>query len=288
MTRKGSCTRRLTGLALLVFAAGGARPVQSLDMPNLDVRSLGGRLSVHARAVPLQRILTQISRVSGVRIRLDAAGSPRRERALITIDFEALNLADGLRLLLKQENLILLYSGSGLEEARVYGPADGGSRQPTAQAFAFPSVLDVNRMARLETAREAENDDRVARLRMDALGHPDSRQRSRALEALAANTDQQTALDTVREVLERESDSAVLGRALDIAREQEGLPLDPLLKLALNGREPTVRIKALTRLSERGSQDPRVRETLGTVAAHDPAMSVRETAETLLQELAAN
>jgi len=47
---------------------------------------------------------------------------------------------------------------------------------------------------------------------------------------------------------------------LDLAREQEELPLDPLLKLALKGRESTVRIKALTRLSERGGQDPRVRD----------------------------
>ena len=145
MTRKGFCLSRLTGLALLVFAAGGAPPIQAVDVPNLDVRSSGGRLSVHVQAVPLQQILTQISRVSGVRIRLDAAVAPWRGRALITIDFDAISLDDGLRLLLREENLILLYSGSALEEARVYGPADGGFRQSTAQASAFPSVLDVDR-----------------------------------------------------------------------------------------------------------------------------------------------
>jgi hypothetical protein len=280
-------SRRVAGLALLIVAVGGAPSVDATASSNIDVRLFRGRLSVHAREVPLQLILTQISRVSGISIRVDRAEAARLGQALTTVDFEAVNLDDALRRLLNAENLILVYSASGLEEARVYRAGERRSEERTVEASALPSGLSIDRMARLDVAHETHEVARVARLRTEALGHDDVRRRSRALEALVGGADQQAALETMVEVLERESDSAFLRRALDIARKQEGLPLEPLVKLALNSPDPAVRVQALKLLNERGRQDSRVRGVLGT-AANDPDVSVRQAAVRLLRKLAAN
>jgi hypothetical protein len=50
-------------------------------------------------------------------------------------------------------------------------------------------------------------------------------------------------------------------------------------------RESALRIQALELLSEHGKQDPRVSELLKTVAGNDRDEEVRESAQSLLEEL---
>ena len=252
----------LAGLGLLLAALGAATTAtRAAGAAHLSVELSNGLLSLDAEDVPLQAILDEIGRVSGVPIHVsDADASPGD--TLTTLLLERVRVDEAVRRLLMGRSFVLVYATGALREARVYeAPPSASARTP-----------------------EPEGAD-VARLRGAALADPDPRERARALEDLAANLDQRAALDAVVEVLGRESNPGLLERALDIVGSERALPLEPVLRLASNP-EPRVRIKALTRLSEQAARDVRARQALEVAAADDSAPAVRDTAAKLLRDVA--
>ena len=239
-------------LALMAVAA----PVHADDAFRLSLDA--GRLSLHAEAVPLQRVLDEVYRLTGIRVRVDG-----RDAEVVTAAFERLTVDDAIRRLLRDRDFVLVYREGRLQEARVYVP------DPTSPA-ASP-----------------RSDEAVADLRREALTNENPDQRLRALETLAANIDERAAVEVIVEMLGRETSPALLERALDIVGDDRALPLERVLSLAVDNPSPRVRSKALTRLAAHAAGDPRARQTLEVRAVDDPERSVREVAEALLKQLAA-
>lgn len=92
-------------------------------------------------------------------------------------------------------------------------------------------------------------------------------------------------LEAAIEALRRPADDGRVERALDVFRDVEGAPLEPLLEFAAAGRDADLRNQALEVLVERGRGDPRVHELLRRVAARDRDEDARETARALLENL---
>ncbi len=102
-------------VTLLVVAnpAGG----QEAAGPTVTLKT--DRLSVSARQAPLQELLAEIGRLSGIRISAD--GPPSRivgER--ITAAFERVTVEEALARLLRDKNYLLIYSSRRLAEVRIY------------------------------------------------------------------------------------------------------------------------------------------------------------------------
>lgn len=276
-------------IAPLLLGLGLGITDHAVEASQLSVAISNGRLSVTAQEVPLVTLLGQISRLSGIRIRLDEAAKSQSAQELTTIAFAAVPLEDALGRVLRGRDVIVAYSrGGGIEEVRVYGTRAQHRLSPSSNAPVVRGVLEsdpINRVVdtrlRAADAREADDRARVTQLRSDVMSHPEPRRRLSALERLTASADQQVIIDALAQVMEKESDRAVLDRALDIVADHDSIPLEPLLKLAMSKQPPSVRIKALKRLSEQGGKDPRVLETLRTLL-HDPTVGIRNTAQRLL------
>src|SRR5205823_10560189 len=125
----------------------------------------------------------------------------------------------------------------------------------------------------------------LARLRSEALENPDPGARGRALEGLAASGNRGWMREAAVAMLEYESNSGLLQRALDLVAADRTVPLEPLVKLALANPAPEVRVKALTQVGARAAEDPRARQAV-EAAGEDPAPAVRDAARALLQQLA--
>lgn len=165
-------------------------------------------------------------------------------------------------------DVVVTYSDDGIHEVRVYRTrADSNDRQGAGDT----AVPDP---------RVADDLARVARLRHAVTSQPDPARRLSALQRLATTADRRLVVEAAMAVLESDSSRALLEYALDVVRGEDSLRLEPLLKLAVGAREPTVRIKALNRLADQGARDPRIVETL-RVLADDPLL--RATARRLLE-----
>ena len=256
----------------LLFLFAVAAPVRAEDPTTLNVTLHDARLSVNARAASLQHILAEISRVSGISVYLEAGLETQLGDETTTVALEDLTVEEGLRRLLRHKNFIFAYSSTGLAEVKVYVEGTG----------------DFHRLP-VETQRSGERgpaaQQGAVRLRAEALGNPDALERSRALSRLAESGNLKLAVETALEVLERERDSEVLESALDLLLGAESVPLDPILKLAASAREVELRVQALEILGEHGKRDPRVSELLKTLAKSDKDNEVRETAESLLEDI---
>ena len=230
-------------------------------------------LTVYAEDVPLRSVLDEIARMTGIRVRLDDG-----DRNTLTIAFEDVPVEEGLRRVLRGRNFFMVAVPQGsIERAHVYRkPGGSPSRSPSESIVA--SGLATN-------DRDRQDDGRIAEVRSEALANPNARTRLRALERLAASADTSAANAAVIEVLQRESNPALLERALDIVGQDPSTPLDVVMRLAQSNADPQVRIKALTHLSQRGAPDARVRHTFEVLAADDPVPEVRRAAKRVLQAL---
>ena len=279
-----------TSWLMLAFAPLALAPAVHAQEPRLAPSSVvvtteDGRVSLDVREAPLRKVLDEIRDRTGVRVRLDDAGQAKIADEIVTIQMESVPVETALRRLLRDKDLVLVYSPNRLAEAHVYGRSAGrpaAEPPPAASVGSGPAAA-----AGSGPAGAAESRETVARLREQALTNADVTARAQALEGLAAQPDQRAVRDVVLEVLDRESDPRLLQRALDIAGRDRTIPLEPLVKLAGSSPAPDVRVKALTQLVEHATRDPRVRQTLETSAASDPEPNVRDAARTLLQRVPA-
>ena len=157
-------------------------------------------------------------------------------------------------------------------EAHLYGRSDAAAEPPPAASVSStPSARPPDAPG-------------LARLRSEALESPDPAARGRALEGLAASGNWEWMREAAVAMLEHESNSGLLQRALDLVAADRTIPVEPLVKLALTNPAPEVRVKALTQLGARAVAEPRAREALQASAADDPAPNVRDAARALLQQ----
>jgi hypothetical protein len=271
--------RSFYALALLAVLIA-ASPAGSKEIGGPTVILQEGRLSVSAVNAPLDQILAEISRLSGIRISVDGQVAPGET---ITVAFDALPLDEGLGRLLRGKNYVLVYSPSGLAEMGVYAEGSADSR-PVAAAVPRPSTRARAR-ARGDRPQKAPETApaELARAQAEALEHRDPRKRIAALDKLALARDRALGLETGLKVLASEGEPKVLEAAMDLLiRIREPVALDPILKMAAHP-DPALRRRALVLLDKNGKGDPRVTDALTTLAGNDQDQTIREAAGLLLK-----
>jgi len=270
--------RSYCALALLAVLIA-ASPAGSKEVGGPTVILQEGRLSVSAVNAPLNQILAEISRLSGIRISLDGQIAPGET---VTVAFDALPLDEGLGRLLRGKNYVLVYSPSGLAEMGVYAEGSADSR-PVAPAGPLRSPKARARAKGDRPQKVGEKDPaELARAQTEALEHRDPLKRIAALDKLALARDKALSLETGLKVLASESEPRVLEAAMDLLiRSREPVALDPILKMAAHP-DPALRRRALV-LLDRNKGDPRVRDLLTTLAGEDQDRTIRETAGLLLK-----
>jgi HEAT repeat protein len=258
---------RLVGLlfvGLLISLAGGPGPARAADEPKPEgafvVKVDGERLTVRLEGIPLQAALKAIERESGVALTLL---TPLAEE--ITIAFESLPLEQGLRRLLGNHSYILFYAAAG-------------PGQPAAlrQVKVLPRGREVVRTG------DHREQPRVMPSLPPGLGDPDPEKRTEAVMALAAGEEPGKSLDLLIEILRQDKDNDVREAALHALESLDPIPLDPLFAVAVQDKSPSIRVRALTLLGERGAGDPRVKAALQRAATSDPDREVAEMASSLL------
>jgi HEAT repeat protein len=100
--------------------------------------------------------------------------------------------------------------------------------------------------------------------------------------ALAAGEEPGKSLDLLIEILRQDKDNDVREAALHALESLDPIPLDPLFAVAVQDKSPSIRVRALTLLGERGAGDPRVKAALQRAATSDPDREVAEMASSLL------
>lgn len=225
-----------------------------------------GRLSVHAQTSPLHAILEKISEQSGIVI-VQAAGL---DDELISTRLEAVLLEDGLRELLKNQDLFFFFAEGtskgltpslSLKKVWVYPKGKGEQVMPVAaekwagRAEIKQRVTDTNPTIRadaIELLVDRREPDAIEAA-LSALYDPDTQVRTRALDA-------------------------ALNASLEI-------PQHILLNLAQYDTSSMIRMMALNALA--GHQtvpDPNLR-SLAQLALNDPSPEVKEQARQILDQL---
>jgi len=244
-------------LAPLLLAATISLATQ-VEGAEMTVRRHGDGLVVVATDVPIEDVLAEISRVTGISVTFEASAASPRE--LVTTSFAAASAEEALRRVLRHDNFLLVYSRERLEAVRIY-PA------PTAPVAG---------------GRGADRD----ALRAVALGDPDPAARKGALMQLPVSNDDEVARETAVQVLEWETDAGVLSAALDVLSTQESVPVDRLMRFVNRAAPGIVRSEAIVMLVENSGATGPLLDLL-RARARDPDADVREIAAAFLEALEA-
>src|SRR5262245_36910857 len=233
-----------------------------------------GRITLSARDARLEEALVAFGRASGIAIYL---GSSVAADESITVAFEQLSPEEGLRRLLRAKNFVFVYSDGSLSEVRAYSDRGEEFRKLPTDATATNDAAPADRVE-------------ILRFRAQALGDPDPDERSAGLNELAASDDEQLAVETAAQVLLTERVVDVLETALTLLAGAEQVPLEPIMAFvkANRVRDSGLRIQAMELMAERGPDDPRVKDILVTLARRDRDRDVRESAQSLLENLTPN
>jgi hypothetical protein len=271
---------------ILVSLVLWAPPLLAAEAPRIDVSYQKQSLSVNVSDAPLDTVLVEISRQTGLDISLETKLVKSFSEEKVTAEFKDLALEDGLRRLLGPRNMMLLYDAAGLTEARIYIDGTGGFRSIKPPAPAPKARAQMPVMARKMT--DAERARALARERQRPQQQTEqtaAEKLSSTLDELSGQGDEQKAMRTALDVLERERDPEMLETALSGLLGMESIPVDPLLRFAENQANPELSIQALELLSEHGRSDPRVSELLARLQNQSSNEAIREAAQSLLEDL---
>ncbi len=214
-------------------------------------------------------MLEQISRSTGVAIAVDPSLHAELGAETVTAALAAgASLEEALRRLLPQHSLVALYEHDRLIEVRVYGAGAVGTGAGTA----------TSRLSR------RPNDPAP---RVDQAVELDSHRGTRRADAERSDAEAELSVDGAIKALQAEGDTENVARALDVFRDTEAAPLEPLLELAGSDRDADLRSQVFEVLVDRGHDDPRVRAVLQSVAARDRDNDARAAARELLKTLEA-
>jgi hypothetical protein len=261
-------------LGLLSWGSAGAE-----GRPTVSVHD--GRLSVSARGATVMQVLVELARTAGIRIELESSLHDRAGRETTVADFDGLTIEEGLRRLLRDQNLAFVYTGNVLTEARIYRDGTG----------AFRDIGSMDRRKPPQRLTDAHGGPIT-------LGPPDNKrpdvtrsrrtitsERAKLLARLEGTGDDEALLKAALETLEGGHDPEALEAALDALNGIEEVPTDPLMRFAATTPDPELAAQALQLLAEHGEGVAAVTTFLAQLARTSPHETIREEARSLLVEL---
>src|SRR5262249_19330995 len=219
------------GVSLLTITLFAWSALWAAKAPPLTLRVDAGRLSLTADRVLLSRILSDLGRLGHVSILVESGLRPQLARAEVTLSLDKVPVEQGLRRLLRESDLVLVYAGTDLLEVRVY--ADRGSAQ-----------LSNNAMTRWTAGASA----RVGLTKATASARGDSGEVD-VQDMPAPRRDEAAVLDDALAALLSEQQPDALGKALDTLLEFASVPLEPLIQFAMSDREAEYRTQVLELLN---------------------------------------
>lgn len=279
-------------LALTLFLASGAAALGAEDeppRPPLRVLSGPSGISVQAQAVPLDEVLRELSRVTGVAVYFEAGLDTRVTRRPTSLALQDAKVEEAFRRVLRDVNFIVGYGPDRVEEVRVFGGGSGTG--PFNRLAALPPSMArrprvgpprlQGPLASQDAGDEAELD--APALEQAALTHPDPEERASALSRLS-ELDEGRTREVALAILDRDQNVQVLREALNLLEMQDQLPRERLMRFVAAPRPAEARIQALDMLADSGTNDAAFRRLVSTLAK-DQNDEVRQRALEILEDL---
>lgn len=242
-----------TTLALLV--GPGASPVRAERITAQD-----GRLTVKVEAMRADRVLSEIARLTGIRI----SASPAVLNTLITADVADVETEAALARVVAGYDRVLVFALA----------AEAGLRPALKEVRLFAAATTRSAAAPVSGIRTGDND--VAAL-LASLHDPDPAVRAASIEALGRSGDE---VPVDRVLAAGLADHDPRGR-LAVLISGFAVPRDVLVDRAMYDASPMVRAEALAQLPR---NDPRV-EAVARAALADQDAGVRDVAQDVLAAL---
>jgi hypothetical protein len=268
----------LVGLALLVVAPAHAEDPGPEPAAARALRVTASRtgVSVTAREAPLEDLLRELSRATGVAVYFETNLDRRITRQPVTVSYRNTSVESVLRHILKGTSFVFGYGPDRLDEVRVFASGAG----------------PYNRLAPATAGRArggspgagTDEEQEIAKLEKAALSDTDPGERASALARLGMLTDEARARSVALSVLDREQDLEVLREALNILELQDEVPRERLMTFVNGARPAEVRLQALDLLADTRSGDAAFRRLVSGLT-RDRDAEVRERARELLEEL---
>jgi hypothetical protein len=272
------------GLAVLLGVGSAWGFETAPSVPKAEVTAGRSGVSITAKDVPLEDLLRELSRVTGLSVYFEAGLDPRITRRPTTIAVTNTPLEEVLRRLLRDTSFI---AGSGaadrVDEVKILASGAGPFTRLEAPASAPGS------RGRVPAGRPAATPDgeNTATLEAAALTHPDPAERASALARLGEVSDEGRAREVAMAALDREQHPDVLREALNILELQDELPRERLMRFVTASYPSESRVQALDLLADSGTNDAAFRR-LVTALTRDQSESVRERAREILEDLDVN
>lgn len=114
-----------------------------------------GLVTAQVQTVPLRQVLTELSHQSGVQVRwLNAGGSEP-----VSADFHQLPLVEALRRLLPQQNFLLLYHASQLQQIWITSVGQGSGEPLTIPKLHSSATRDDADDTKADEEKQSENEE---------------------------------------------------------------------------------------------------------------------------------
>ena len=271
------------GLAVLigVGSAWGLEPPP--PVPKAQVAAGRSGVSITAKDVPLEDLLRELSRVTGLAVYFEAGLDPGITRRPTTITVTSAPLEEVLRRLLRDTSFI---AGSGgadrVDEVKILASGVG----PFTRLEAPPSAPGSRGRGPVVDPSPTDGE-RTATLAAAALTHPDPAERASALARLSEVSDEGRAREVAMATLDREQHPDVLREALNILELQDELPRERLMRFVTASYPSESRMQALDLLADSGTNDAAFRR-LVTALTRDQSEAVRQRAREILEDLDVN
>jgi hypothetical protein len=271
------------GLCLVLLTAGsawaaGSEPATPGPAAKVTV-TRPGAVTITAAEVPLEDLLREMSRVTGLAVYFESGMDDRVTRRPTTITVKNAPLDDVLRRLLRDTSYIVGYGGADrIDEVRIFASGTGPFTR-----LAVPPGGSGHGAQRSRAAAPRPPAD-AASLETAALTHPDPAERAAALSRLAELSDEGKVREVALAALDREQHPDVLREALNALEMQDELPRERLMRFVEAAYPAESRIQALDLLADSGTNDAAFRR-LVTALTRDQNEELRERAKEILEDL---
>jgi hypothetical protein len=276
--------------ALVLVLVAGAVPASAQDeiraRPIARVLSGPSGVSVTAEAVPLDDLLREVSRVTGIAVFFESSLPSSVVRRPTSVAVRDAPLEAVLKRVLRDINFIVSYGPERADAVRIFGQGGGpGPFTRLGVGSAAGRRPDSSADAQAQRSEEdSDSADDIPTLERAALTHPDPAQRASAMQRLSEIGEEGRARNVALAALDRDQDTEVLREALNLLETHDSLPRESLMRFASGSRPAELRLQALDMLADSGTTDAAFR-SLVTALARDPSEEVRQRAQELLEDL---
>jgi len=274
-SRPGFRVATIAGVLLVLglSALTGFPSTAASSQPAPIILFADGKLSLTAGAVSVTELIAEIHRATGIPIIADVSVEGELARAVITISLSGVSLETALQRIVGSTQLVLLYSGTALEEVRLY-QAGGAPALGTADP-ARRSSPGHNEPTRVKKGSPPSVGTEALPAKPKRATRPDP------IPASGGEPEPGVIADAA-EVLGRSQDRRLLEQALATLAEGRDVPSDAILRFAESSHDPDLKGEALEVLAAQHGRHPRVLDLLRALAAGDPDEDVRDRARALL------